>query len=38
MGGGMSTKQETTRERRLATLIAGSAVGRKVNLLRRPGE
>ncbi len=34
----MSAKQEETRERRLATLIADSAAGRKVKHLRRPGE
>ncbi len=34
----MSAKQEVTRERRLATLIADSAAGRKVKHLRRPGE
>ena len=34
----MSAKQEATRERRLATLIADSAAGRKVKHLRRPGE
>ena len=34
----MSAKQEATRERRLATLIADSAAGRKVRHLRRPGE
>ncbi len=34
----MSAKQEATRERRLATLIANSAAGRKVKHLRRPGE
>ena len=34
----MSAKQEATRERRLATLIADSAAGRKVKPLRRPGE
>jgi uncharacterized protein YdeI (YjbR/CyaY-like superfamily) len=34
----MSAKQEATRERRLAALIADSAAGRKVKPLRRPGE
>jgi uncharacterized protein YdeI (YjbR/CyaY-like superfamily) len=34
----VSAKQETTRERRLATLIADSAAGRKVKHLRRPGD
>ena len=34
----MSAKQEATRERRLATLIADSAAGRKVKHLRRPGD
>jgi uncharacterized protein YdeI (YjbR/CyaY-like superfamily) len=34
----MSAKQEATRERRLATLIADSAAGRKIKPLRRPGE
>ncbi len=34
----MSAKQEETRARRLATLIADSAAGRKVKPLRRPGE
>ena len=34
----VSAKQEVTRERRLATLIADSAAGRKVQHLRRPGE
>jgi len=34
----MSAKQETTRQRRLATLIADSAAGRKIKLMRRPGE
>ena len=34
----VSAKQEATRERRLATLIADSAAGRKVKHLRRPGE
>ena len=34
----MSAKQEATRERRLATLIANSAAGRKVKHLRRPGD
>jgi hypothetical protein len=34
----MSAKQEATRERRLAQLIADSATGRKVKPLRRPGE
>lgn len=34
----MSAKQETTRQRRLATLIAESAAGRKIKQLRRPGD
>ena len=34
----MSAKQEATRERRLAVLIADSAAGRKVKHLRRPGD
>jgi uncharacterized protein YdeI (YjbR/CyaY-like superfamily) len=34
----MSARQEATRQRRLATLIADSAAGRKVKPLRRPGE
>jgi hypothetical protein len=34
----MSAKQEATRERRLKTLIADSAAGRKIKPLRRPGE
>ena len=34
----VSAKQEATRERRLATLIADSAAGRKVKHLRRPGD
>jgi len=34
----MSAKQEVTRERRLAALIADSAAGRRVKPLRRPGE
>ena len=34
----MSAKQKATRERRLATLIADSAAGRKVKHLRRPGD
>ena len=34
----MSAKQEATRERRLASLIADSAAGRRVGPLRRPGE
>lgn len=34
----VSAKQEATRERRLATLIADSAAGRKVKHLTRPGE
>jgi uncharacterized protein YdeI (YjbR/CyaY-like superfamily) len=34
----MSAKQEATRERRLASLIADSAAGRRVRPLRRPGE
>ena len=34
----MSAKQEATRERRLATLIADSAAGRRIKLLRRPGD
>ncbi len=34
----VSAKQEVTRERRLATLIADSAAGRKIKHLRRPGE
>ena len=33
-----SAKRPETRERRLATLIADSAAGRKVGPLRRPGE
>ncbi len=33
----MSAKQEATRERRLATLIADSEAGRRVKPLRRPG-
>lgn len=33
-----SAKQEATRVRRLDTLIADSAEGRKVKLLRRPGD
>jgi len=34
----MSAKQDATRERRLTTLIADSAAGRRVGPLRRPGE
>ena len=34
----MSAKQEATRERRLATLIADSAAGRKIKPLKRPGD
>ncbi|HVY19290.1 MAG TPA: YdeI/OmpD-associated family protein [Bauldia sp.] len=34
----VSAKQEATRERRLATLIADSASGKKVKHLRRPGD
>jgi uncharacterized protein YdeI (YjbR/CyaY-like superfamily) len=34
----ISAKKPETRERRLAALIADSAVGRKVKPLRRPGE
>ena len=34
----MSAKQEATRERRLASLIADSAAGRRVGPPRRPGE
>ena len=34
----MSAKQEATRERRLATLIADSAAGRKIKLLTPPGK
>jgi uncharacterized protein YdeI (YjbR/CyaY-like superfamily) len=34
----VSAKQESTRARRLATLIADSASGRKLKHLRRPGE
>jgi uncharacterized protein YdeI (YjbR/CyaY-like superfamily) len=34
----MSAKQEVTRERRLATLIADSAAGRRIGPLRRPGD
>jgi uncharacterized protein YdeI (YjbR/CyaY-like superfamily) len=34
----MSAKQEATRERRLATLIADSAAGCRIKPLRRPGE
>ncbi len=34
----MSARQAATRERRLATLIADSAAGRKIKPLRRPGE
>jgi uncharacterized protein YdeI (YjbR/CyaY-like superfamily) len=34
----MSARQEATRERRMATLIADSAEGRKIKPLRRPGE
>jgi uncharacterized protein YdeI (YjbR/CyaY-like superfamily) len=34
----MSAKQQATRDRRLAQLIADSAEGRKVKPLRRPGE
>ena len=34
----VSAKQEATRERRLATLIADSGAGHKVKHLRRPGE
>ena len=34
----MSARQEATRERRLATLIADSAAGHKIKLLRRPGD
>jgi uncharacterized protein YdeI (YjbR/CyaY-like superfamily) len=34
----VSAKKPETRARRLATLIADSAEGRKVGLLRRPGE
>jgi hypothetical protein len=34
----VSARQEATRARRLATLIEDSAAGRKIKLLRRPGE
>jgi uncharacterized protein YdeI (YjbR/CyaY-like superfamily) len=34
----MSAKQETTRARRLATLIADSAAGRRIGPMRRPGK
>jgi uncharacterized protein YdeI (YjbR/CyaY-like superfamily) len=34
----VSAKQEATRKRRLAALIADSAAGRKIKHLRRPGE
>jgi uncharacterized protein YdeI (YjbR/CyaY-like superfamily) len=34
----MSAKQEATRQRRLAMLIADSAAGRKIKHLRRPGD
>ncbi len=34
----MSAKQEATRERRLAVLIADSAAGRKIKPLKRPGD
>jgi len=34
----VSAKRDETRKRRLATLIADSAAGRKVKHLRRPGE
>jgi uncharacterized protein YdeI (YjbR/CyaY-like superfamily) len=34
----MSARHEATRQRRLATLIADSAAGRKIRHLRRPGE
>jgi len=34
----VSAKQEATRERRLATLIADSAAGRRIGPLRRSGE
>ena len=34
----VSAKRPETRERRLATLIADSAAGRKIKPLRRPGE
>lgn len=34
----VSAKQDATRERRLTTLIADSAAGRKVRHLRRPGD
>ncbi len=34
----MSARQEATRARRLAALIADSAAGRKIKPLRRPGE
>ena len=34
----MSAKQEATRQRRLAMLIADSAAGRKIKQLRRPGD
>jgi uncharacterized protein YdeI (YjbR/CyaY-like superfamily) len=33
-----SAKRQETRERRLSTLIADSAAGRKIGVLRRPGE
>ena len=34
----MDAKREETRERRLATLIADSAAGRRIGLLSRPGQ
>jgi uncharacterized protein YdeI (YjbR/CyaY-like superfamily) len=34
----VSAKQQPTRERRLSTLIADSAAGRRIGPLRRPGE
>jgi hypothetical protein len=34
----VSAKRDDTHERRLATLIADSAAGRKLKHLRRPGD
>jgi uncharacterized protein YdeI (YjbR/CyaY-like superfamily) len=34
----MDAKREETRQRRLATLIADSAAGRRIGLLSRPGQ
>jgi hypothetical protein len=34
----MDAKREETRNRRLATLIADSAAGRRIGLLSRPGQ